>query len=189
VPFPASASCRIPSGFTLVEMLIVLALLGLCIAIAAPRMRMDGFRLGAASHDLGSMMYAAQSAAVARQHDVVIAFDQSNRSVRQHFDRDNDGVRDSGEPVFEVSLQNGVAFGRGPAPALYVGGAAVTFRGRQDGMPAVTFHRSGSASEEGGFYLQSTAADGTQAVAAVLDRGTGLVTWRTYRGGSWQLDD
>lgn len=59
-------------------------------------------------------------------------------------------------------------------------------KGEQGGLPALTFHRDGSASEEGGFYITSRRAQvvggypqDTRAVE--VERATGRPSW--YRAG------
>ncbi|HEU4454432.1 MAG TPA: hypothetical protein VFR81_15295, partial [Longimicrobium sp.] len=135
---------------------------------------------------------AAQRAAVARQHDVVVAVDVPGRALRVHYDTDGDGRVDTGEVVRRERLGEGAVFGRGSAPAWLPGAAAVSFAGRQDGMPAVTFRRSGSASEEGGFYVTSARAQAAglakHARAVVVDRATGRPGWASYTGGQWKRD-
>jgi hypothetical protein len=54
-----------------------------------------------------------------------------------------------------VPLQEGIRFSRGAASSLPIGGAKVTFTHKQNGIPAVTFSRAGTASEFGGFYVRS----------------------------------
>ncbi|NIS32582.1 MAG: hypothetical protein GWO04_22640, partial [Actinobacteria bacterium] len=63
--------------------------------------------------------------------------------------------------VRTVELAEVVAFGRGSAPARPIGAAAVVLTRTQAGAPAITFHRDGSANEEGGFYLTSRRSEGT----------------------------
>jgi hypothetical protein len=58
-------------------------------------------------------------------------------------------------------------------------------------MPAVVFHRDGSASEAGGFYLTSTRAatsgahvEDTRAIE--LERATGRASWYKYGPPLWR---
>lgn len=174
------------------EILVVLSIIGIATAIAAPRLDSSGRQASGAAHMAGLALVAAQRAAVTRQHDVVVAVDAPNRALRIHHDADNDGLVDGAERVRVERLGEGAVFGRGAAPAWVIGGSDVTFAGRQGGLPAVTFHRSGSASEEGGFYVTSARARAEglakHAHAVMVDRATGRPSWASYAGGQWKRD-
>ncbi len=169
---------------------MVLSIIGIATAIAAPRLDSSGRQASGAAHAAGMTFVAAQRTAVARQHDMVVAVDVANRALRIHLDRDNDGLVDDGERVRTEPLGAGAVFGRAGAPAWVLGGADVVFAGRQGGLPAVTFHRSGSASEEGGFYVTSARARveglAKHTHAVMVDRATGRPAWASYTGGTWK---
>jgi hypothetical protein len=169
----------------------VLTLMGILVALGAPRLSTFGVRTTATVHAVGTTLLTAQRGAVARQHRVVVAFDLTAQSMRVHYDRNNDGVVNAGELVRVEVLPSGVVFGRGSAPAYRVGSGAVSFAGRQGTLPAVVFQRNGSASEEGGFYLTSVEdarAGGhpDHARMAVIDRATGRASWSAYNGSQWK---
>lgn len=177
------------AGFSLAELMVVVVIIGISLALAAPRINLSPTRTEAAVHALSSALMAAQRAAVAGQHDVVVAFDQGQQRLRIHHDVDNDGTMDAGERVRTELLARGVVFGRGSAGTLaQLGAPAVSFTRTQNGLKAVTFNRAGSASEEGGAYLTSSnpAAAASSARAVVVDRGTArAVAWR-FNGTAWQ---
>jgi hypothetical protein len=136
-------------------------------------------------------MLAAQRLAVTRQ-DVVARFDQSNNTIRLLQDRNNDGVIATNEHVQTVYLGEKVVFGRGFATARPIGSGPVTFTQIVVGQPSVTFHRNGSASEEGGFYLTSQRAatgyaSGKNDTRVIeVERGTGRTRWFRYVNGAWK---
>lgn len=180
------------SGYTLAEVLLVLALLGLLLVLAAPAIDTVRFRLDNAVHEVGGELAAAQRLAVVRGHDIVVALDTVQGALRFHEDRDNDRRVEPGEPVRWVPLPAAVRFGRGGAPPHpWLGPDAVRLSKRQDGMPAVTFRRGGSASEMGGFYLTSRraarAARPQDARAVLIDRATGRVGLWRYTGSGWEM--
>ena len=180
-------------GYSLAEVLTVIALIGIITAMAVPRIDVSGRQATAAEQAAGLTLTAAQRAAVARQHDVVVAFDVAAAAMRIHYDADNDGRIDGGELVRHEALGSGAVFGRAGAPAYRIGSGPVSFTRTQDGKPAVTFHRNGSASEEGGFYVTSARAEAERtprhARVVVVDRATGRPTWATYRTeGGWKRD-
>jgi hypothetical protein len=131
-------------------------------------------------------MLGIQRLAVQGQHDVVVAFDTTAGRFRIHRDADNDGVVDAGERADWWELGEGVAFGRGSVTARPMGGAPATFTQVQDGMPAVVFHRSGAASEFGGFYMRPSGQGGTPDTRAVeVERAFGKTSVWRWENGTW----
>lgn len=158
--------------------------------IAVPEIEIVRFKMDGAARGATMAMVSAQRLAVKRQHDVVVTFDAANGRLMLHEDRDNDGLREAGERVRAVPLDDGVMFGRGDAPALTDDLSAITFDETQEGLPAVRFIRNGSASEEGIFYLTSTRWErkpefvrDTRAVR--VERSTGRITWYHYQPPNW----
>lgn len=183
---------RTHAGFTLHEVLVVVVLIGIMAMMAGPRFDLSRHRSESAVHAVSTTLMAAQRAAVARQHDVAVAFDAAGLRLRIHHDADNDGIVDAGEQTRVEALPAGAVFGRGGAGALdRLGAGAISFTGRQDGMPVVVFSRGGNASEEGGLYLTSAIAEteGNRSGAAraiVVDRATGRASVLRYGGNGWE---
>lgn len=178
-------------GFTLLELLVVVTIAGILVGMASPRLDVASFKIRTAVQRIGSTLLMAQRQAIRRQHDVVVAFDVAGNMLRVHVDADNDGVMDGGEDVRWTELGEHVGFGLAGAPARAMGGTAVTYTRAQGGLPAVTFHRNGSVSEEGGFYLTSRRAlrtgihtDDTHAVE--IARATGRVSWFRFDAEAWR---
>lgn len=173
-------------GFTLIEALVIVTVIGIVVGIAIPRVDVKRFRMNEAVREVASTLARAQYRAVLQQHDVVVWFDVAARRLRVHDDRNNDGDIQAGEPVTVVALPDGVVFGRGGAPALPMGLGPVTFRQRF-GTPYVTFQRNGSAGEAGGLYL--TAAGSTEPAdsrAVEVERATGRASWFLHDGTAWK---
>lgn len=181
-----------PRGFTLVEMLTVMALIVAILGIALPNIDVARFRLDGEVQSLALMINSSQRLAVLRQYDIVLAFDETENRIRLHHDTDKDGALDSDEEVRFIALEDEVVFGRGGATALPEGGANVTFTEVQDGLPSMTFRRNGSASENGVIYLTSLlasrAAGHSEHTRAIqIERATGQVTCMSYRTSSWEI--
>ena len=179
-------------GFTLIEILIVIVIIGLTAVIALPNVDYAHFRVNSAMRGIGMTWIGTQRFAVTAQHDEVVMFDTVGNVLRVLDDTNDNHVADAGERFRAVSLGESIVFGRGAAPAdPAVGGATVTFTKVVNGMPAVTFHRNGAASEYGGFYLTSQRARrsgskyATDARLVLIERATGRVTWYRYDGSQW----
>lgn len=178
-------------GFSLPELLIVLVVIGIMSAFVLPRIEILRYRLDGSVRGFATALVMAQRAAVNRQHDVVVAFDTANGRLRIHEDADNDGVMEDGERVRYVRLDEGVRFGLGSAPTRNGMTEPVTFSDTQEGLPAVRFHRSGSASTQGAFYLTSDRSIGDaryaeDSRAVEVERSTGRAAWFAYESTGWE---
>jgi prepilin-type N-terminal cleavage/methylation domain-containing protein len=179
-------------GFTLMEMLVTVTIIGILATIALPRINVSRTEAESAMIGLGTALQAAQREGIARQHDVLVTFDEPAGTVRMIFDANNNGSLDAGERSRAIPLGNQVVFGRAAAPALPFGVALVNFPVGTTGLPTLVFHRNGSANFAGGFYLTSVRAQAgdpnnqsdTRAVGVV--RATGRVEWMRYIDNAWR---
>ncbi len=177
------------SGFTLVEVLFVMVLVGILTSMMTPLFSPGRWRADAAVQELTVGLNAAQRLAVLRQHDVVVRFRLSERSVFILHDANNNGVQDEGEATRTLELPETVGFGSGTVPNLSAGAAPVSFPVR-GGDPTLVFHRNGSANATGAVYLRPMEGDlsgASQGVRALtVERATGEVRCFSYRTGSWE---
>ena len=179
------------SGFTIIEMLIVLVVIGIVVGIAAPKIDTVKFRLESDMQAVGMTLLVSERQAITQQHDVILTFDVANGVIHVIDDANNNGTRDTGEHERAVALDQGVVFGRAGAPARPMGQGPVTFTKLVNGQPALVFHRDGSGSEAGGFYLTSTRAVESGAHvedsrAIEMERATGRATWYRYGPPVWR---
>lgn len=187
----AARARRRRSGFSLIEVLIVLVVIGLLVGITAPKIDVVKYRLESGMQGVGMTLLAAERQAITQQHDVVVTFDVPNGAIHIFDDANNNGVKDAGERQRGMTLGEGVVFGRAEAPARPMGAGPVTFTKMVNGLPALVFHRDGSASESGGFYLTSTRAvesgkhlEDTRSIE--VERATGRATWYRYGPPAWR---
>ena len=189
-PPGAEARERVRSGFTLVELVITLLIVGIMANFMIPLFRPERFQLDSAMIRVGSALIAQQRNAVLRQHNLVVGVDTLQRQLRVHYDADNDATIGTAEQWFVIELGEGVVFGRGGAPARPLSGRTVSMEEEQDGLPALTYRRNGSASEQAIIYLTSERASRygdipTDGRAIEIERATGRVSCYSYRSGTW----
>lgn len=159
--------------------------------MAVPKLDFRGNAIRGAASTVGSTMLRAQRRAVQLQHPVAVGVDSAGRRLRIHDDRDGDGTMDDGERVQWEMLPEGVRFGRAGRPPLLSAEAAISFSPLADGMPGVTFYRSGAASQEGGLYLSPRTAPGdtvmpSDVLALRVQRSTGKPQWFHFDGSEWR---
>ena len=177
-------------GFSMIELLSVIVIMGLLTAIALPKANISSYQANAGAQVVSSALSYAQRQAISRQADTRVAFDVPNNRLRIHEDRNNDNVIDVGERVTFANLPEGITFGRGTAAARAIGGEVVTFTRAQGILPVLIFRRDGTASEDGGVYITTISGlsvDRTTDVRAIeISRATGRATWFSYGTGAWK---
>lgn len=187
-------------GFSLAEMLAVVALIGVVAGIGVYTADTGGWRASAAASELARRLEQARSRAAFEQHDEVISFDTTSQSYTVHDDDNSDGNVDTGigedTKLFALSASaSGLVYGY-PAGTKGLDGnnisASVTFSGSP---PAVTFDSLGTA-QTGTIYLvpSNDLADGEarNMRAITVNQATGRVRrWRyddTKTPGPWRLE-
>jgi prepilin-type N-terminal cleavage/methylation domain-containing protein len=180
------------AGFTLIEMLIVIVVMGLAMMIAVPRFRVsDKTKARQVATQLAADLEVARSKAMAHRATVRVVFDAATNSYTGYLDFDRDNVlaqstaeRDSLHAFGTRVLPTGASFGRAGQVDItnFAGAGAITFP-----TPQVNFDGRGLTTPFGtrGVVYVHLAAD-TGAVAAVTVSGAGGVRLWTSEGGYWR---
>ncbi len=165
------------SGFTLLELLIVLVLIGLTAAIAAPRLSgtHDKLPLGTAAKHLSALMRLARSNAVTRGHTVVVYADpETNRIVmaaaadRTHADPTHQNKEGASGPVALIDPRHAYRLPPGIAVSRVVSEGGMRL---EDDAIALFFPIGNSS---GGQLVLTDAAGRRKTIT--IDTITGLVT-------------
>ena len=180
------------TAFTLIELLIVVTLIGIILGFAVWKIDIARYQINGDQQVVGSALIASQRQAIAKQHNVIVVFDNAHSVMRIISDNNNDGRLNAGEAVRSIALGERVRYGLGYATAMPWGSSPISFTGTEgsSGLPAVTFYRNGSASESKGVYLCSTraltdAAYAKDVRAIHVERATGRAEWFHYDGSTW----
>lgn len=180
------------AGFTLVEMVIVIVVMGIAMMVAVPRFRVSAkTKSRQVATQLTADLEVARSKAMAHRATVRVVFDAGANSYTGYLDFDRDGTigettaeRDSLHAFGTRVLPTGASFGRSGQPDItdFAGSGAITFP-----TPEINFDGRGLTTPfgtRGVVYVQF--AEDTGAVAAVTVSGAGGVRLWTSEGGYWR---
>jgi prepilin-type N-terminal cleavage/methylation domain-containing protein len=180
------------AGTSLAEMLVVMVLVGICLSIAVPRVRVSqATRVKAAADQLVRDLEIARSRALATRSMTRVAVNTVAGTYVGYLDDDRNGVLAQTaaetaalEAYRSRSIDSDVRFGRGAAPDLpgYAGGGSITLPNSR-----VDFDTRGLTTPlgtKGVIYLWS--ATDPNAVAAVSVSGAAAIRAWVYQQGVWQ---
>jgi len=163
----------------MLELLIVIVMIGILTAIAAPKLDWTRYRADAAGRGAMAELATAQRLALSLQSNVLVTFPDSSR-MKIVEDVNNDGTGNANERTRYITLENHFYFGKATAPDLPSPETPATFT-------TMMFHRDGSADKSATLYIHGPGSDpGCRHCRAVsINRATGRVVWYTYATGSW----
>ena len=97
--YPPVRTETFPRGMTLVELLIVLAMMGLVLAASLPNIRstVAGFRHNSEVSQLTSRLFLSRQMAVREKQPYIMTLDTANGRYTIFEDTDGDGIQDAGE--------------------------------------------------------------------------------------------
>ena len=111
-------------GFSLIELLIAIAMIGILAGLVLPRVRLERSQVDAAARTLGTALMTARSDAVARGHNVLVVLDTGNGVVRTVWDLNNNRRVDASEKSRPFLLGERITFGRGAGIPPFEGATA-----------------------------------------------------------------
>jgi prepilin-type N-terminal cleavage/methylation domain-containing protein len=174
-------------GYTLVELMIVVVLVGMLAVVATPRGYFTTYQLDASARSVRIALQNAQRLAVTRQLNVIVSIDVDNNRIRILEEANNNGSINSGERVTWVTLESGAHFSTPPAGIWgSVSGPVVgAGLGTVSGLPSVIFRRDGAASSDVEVYLNSARAGPNDFRGITVVQATGRTDWYKYIGSKW----
>lgn len=175
-------------GYTMVEMMMVVCVVGMLAVIAAPRGYVQTYQLDAAARSARMALQNAQRLALTRQLNVIVSFDVDHNRIRTVEDNNNNGSADPGERTTYVTLEDGNHFAL-PLAGIYGSvSSSIVGSGLQTsgGLPSVIFRRDGEASSDLEVYLTSKRASPNDYRAITVIQSTGRTDWYKYIGGVWK---
>lgn len=185
---------RIHAGFTMIEVLLVVAMIGVMVAVVGPKFRLnESTEVQLAGMQIAQDMELARTRALATRSEVRFVFETGTTpgAYAGYLDDNRDGAigeseteRDALRGFGRRELPARVTFGRGSADPLPTdpNGNAVTFADDR-----VLFNTRGITEPmgtSGVVYLTSTSDDAYASAIAVS--GSGAVRLWMWRDGSWQ---
>ena len=179
---------RDKSGFTLVEMMVVIAVLGVLTAIAIPNYIawLPKFRANSAARQLFTDLQYARMRAISENNYYVIAFDTGANSYSIYDDDESDFIDvgvESGELVKTVNINDqhpGIEFGR-------IGGSDVTFSGTPKRVIFAPTGRTKSANGTAYFIPTRDLSDNrTDRQRKITVISTGRIQLYKHNGSTWE---
>ena len=185
------------SGFTVIELVIVMSMMVILVGIVAPRMRVSpARRVQGMARQMASHLELARTRALGQRQLTRISFDEGDRTYTAYVDHDRDGniteVTDEVSAFFEFGareLEMFVDFGRGDASTIPGddGTRPVTLIDDASGRSHLDLSVQGVPEPwgtTGTIYLVHR--DDASAVAAISIGSAGFFkAWRWFQG-EWQ---
>jgi prepilin-type N-terminal cleavage/methylation domain-containing protein len=176
-------------GFTIIELLMVVAIISLIAAWALPKFSIARYRADAAGRLVRTLMQTAQRNAITRQSNVIVSFDLTNNKLRVVQDYNNNDTLNTNDLVMGRRLEEGAKFVtpdwkgvNGTVPTAPVTGPSLR---TVSGLTTVIFRRDGSTSSDVEIYLTTRDAVKTEYRAITATAATGKTDLYKWNGSTW----
>jgi type II secretory pathway pseudopilin PulG len=177
------------SGLTVIELIMVCAVIGIIAGIAIPRFDINRYRADAAGRLLRVLLQEAQRNAITRQSNVIVSFDLASQRLRIVQDYNNNDTINVTDLIQYRKLEEGAHFSKpnwagisGTVPSASVIGSGLQ---TVSGMPSVIFQRDGSASADLEIYVSMRDAEPRDYRGVLLTRSTGRNDMYKWNGATW----
>lgn len=180
-------------AFTLIEILMVMALIGIVVGFAATRVNYWSYRMDANIRVLQNAIIGAQQTAITKNVTVQVMFDATANHVRILQDYNNNGLMDSSDSVRYRPLADGAEFQEPPttidgaAPA-YMTGPGVVVTGNPLQL-AITIGANGALSGDVFVYVGSPRRVPEDFRAMSIVGATARTGFWSRGGGVWRKRD
>ena len=177
------------TGFSVIELMVVVAVISIMAGFAIPRIDLTRFRTDAAARLVRTLLMAANRNAITRQSNVIVSFDSLYSRLRIVQDYNNNDTLNTGDWTQYRALEDGGKF-RSPS-MLGVNGVSVTVPWEGAGvrtvssMPSVIFRRDGSSSSDLTLYLTVRENVPTDYRAISVVANTGHTDMYRWSGTAW----
>jgi prepilin-type N-terminal cleavage/methylation domain-containing protein len=177
------------AGFSIVELIVVMAMLSIVAAMGLPRINTVKYKADAAAQLTRTLLQNAQREAITRQSNVILSIDTATNRIRVVQDYNNNDTLNVTDRVVWRHLEEGARFappvmgrvGGGSLSAPIAGSSLRTV----SSLPGLIYRRDGSASSDIEIYLTMRQGVTTEYRAVTVAPATGRVDIYRYSGSAW----
>jgi prepilin-type N-terminal cleavage/methylation domain-containing protein len=179
-------------AFTLIEIIMVMALIGIVAGWSITKFRASGYRMDSNIRMLQNALIGAQQTAITRNVTVVIRFDADSHRILVHQDADGDDAVGASEVSSYRPLFDGARFivpdsTIDGAPANYITGAGVVELA--GAKRAIRIAPNGSLTGDVVVYLGTISARPADMRALTIVGATARTAFWSRSSGSWRQRD
>ena len=179
-------------GLTVIEMVMVIAIIGIMAAVAIPKFNINRYRADGAGRLALILLQEAQRNAITRQSNVIVSFDSAYSRLRVVQDYNNNDTINTTDMVQYRKMADGASFAKpawsgargmdGTAPSAAVTGPGLI---TVSGLPTVIFRRDGSASGNVTVFIATNVRFPTEFREVVVTQSTGRADLYKFNGSTW----